>query len=510
MRIRIFLMTAGLLGILVVSLQGAEKLPEQAKPRSPTAFDVGDQKQLLIDRRFLETSTGITLRMNPPVKMGSVLRPEKPWESRDIGFCVSVVQDGDVCKMWYMARSVEGGLRYCYATSKDGIAWERPNLGLHEFEGSKANNIVITGAIETMVFLDPIAPTESRYKAVSVMHWPDPEKAGVYVHSSPDGIHWKMSNRRVFPLAPDTANQAIYDPRVKKYVAYIRLWSPERKVGRLEMDDITQAWPFQQLDRPYYIWGKDKIPVPSGEAPVAFGYDDRDPPQSDHYNPACVQYPFAADVYLLFPSAYRHSRRAARSIYDNDGLLDIQMAVSRTGNDFQRVSREPYAPLGVEGEIDARNLYMAAGLVRNGNEIYQYYGGYRIGHDSFAKARFDGSLCRLKQRLDGFVSADAGFEGGEFVTPLLKFSGDQLLLNVNCSAMGTCKVEMLDAAGTPLVGRTLVDCDEIGGNWIERPVTWKGKGDLHNVAGQPVRLRFVMRSTKLYAFQFAKTSQSHP
>jgi hypothetical protein len=33
----------------------------------------------------------------------------------------------------------------CYATSKDGIHWEKPELGLIGFEGSKENSTVIEG-----------------------------------------------------------------------------------------------------------------------------------------------------------------------------------------------------------------------------------------------------------------------------------------------------------------------------------------------------------------------------
>ena len=33
----------------------------------------------------------------------------------------------------------------CYAESKDGITWTKPELGLFEFDGSKANNIVWDG-----------------------------------------------------------------------------------------------------------------------------------------------------------------------------------------------------------------------------------------------------------------------------------------------------------------------------------------------------------------------------
>ena len=61
--------------------------------------------------------------MNPAKKTGCVLRPDRPWASRDIGFCVSVIQLDGKYKMWHMAREKDVNkepIRFCYAESKDG------------------------------------------------------------------------------------------------------------------------------------------------------------------------------------------------------------------------------------------------------------------------------------------------------------------------------------------------------------------------------------------------------
>jgi hypothetical protein len=41
------------------------------------------------------------------------------------------------------------------------------------------------------------------------------------------------------------------------------------------------------------------------------------------------------------------------------------------------------------------------------------------------------------------------------------------------------------------------------GNYVERPVTWTGVDDVGELAGQVVRLRFVMKDADLYALRFA-------
>ena len=302
--------------------------PVAANPPPAPAINASSGKQLLIDSTFFADNQRITLTMNPPVKMGPVLRPDRPWEAADMGFCVSVVQDNDFYKMWYLTES-EAKYYICYATSSDGIRWEKPNLGLFTFHGSTDNNIVMTQPVETTVFLDPVAPPESRFKAIHAMNWPDAKTAGLYVHTSADGIHWTISKQRVLPVLPDTANQVFFDTRLKKYVAYIREWAQMRKIGRIEMDDVTKPWPINALDKPYYIWGEGKIPVASREAPIVFSYDEHDPPNSDHYNPACVQYPWADRAYFLFPSAFSH-------VSDK---VDIQMATSRDGVAWTRLAR---------------------------------------------------------------------------------------------------------------------------------------------------------------------------
>src|SRR5688572_4646102 len=74
----------------------------------------------------------------------------KPGEPDDEGvrFYGTVIASGDKLQMWYLGRSSldrgdKGGqYRVCYATSRDGLNWEKPHLGLVEFNGTKANNIV--------------------------------------------------------------------------------------------------------------------------------------------------------------------------------------------------------------------------------------------------------------------------------------------------------------------------------------------------------------------------------
>src|SRR5439155_542207 len=80
---------------------------------------------------------------------------------------------------------------------------------------------------------------------------------------------------------------------------------------------------------------------------------------------------------------------------------------------------------------------------RRANELSLYYTAYDVTHGGYAKRdNLGGVITRALYRLDGFMSAEAGYEGGEFTTPLLTFSGDRLELNLDGSAGGWCRVEL--------------------------------------------------------------------
>ena len=122
-----------------------------------------------------------------------------------------------------------------------------------------------------------------------------------------------------------------------------------------------------------------------------------------------------------------------------------------------------------------------------------------------SESYFTGKLSRLRRytlRLDGFASVFAPRAGGEFVTKPFVFSGQHLSLNFSTSAAGSIRIELQNAAGRPIEGYTLADCSEIFGDATEYVVRWTSGSDVGALAGQPVRLRCVLREADLYALQF--------
>jgi len=206
------------------------------------ALAVGNRKQLFIDHRFIEASKGISLKVNPPVvRPEPVLWSEKPWEAFSLAY-YSVAADEGLFKMWYAAfdgdawgkGSERGKVLVCYATSRDGFRWEKPDLGLVEYKGSRNNNIILDRGwtMKTMsVFIDPNGPREKRYKMIYdhpgaqgvVLFQPGGDYTDKRVATSPDGLHWTFPDSSNLKHSVDTQHIAFWDARIKKYVVYIRV-----------------------------------------------------------------------------------------------------------------------------------------------------------------------------------------------------------------------------------------------------------------------------------------------
>ena len=88
------------------------------------------------------------------------------------------------------------------------------------------------------------------------------------------------------------------------------------------------------------------------------------------------------------------------------------------------------------------------------------------------------------------------------VTKPFIFSGSDLHLNIDTSAIGSAAVALLDESGTPFYGYDIPDCDVIRGNFIDKTVSWHDESDIGKFDGKPVRLRIMMRGSKLYSLQF--------
>ena len=477
---------------LLALLMGIQCLAAEEKAADTIQIiDVGNRKQLFVDELFFESSDNVLLHVNPAIKTGErTLVSDRPWEDATLNW-FSVMEDASKYRMWYECYDVEGwptsdDTSFCYAESMDGIHWDKPSLGLFAYHDSTDNNILFRqiGGEGTHsrvhgagVFKDPVAPPEARYKAVSQGMFaafdPPYRVAGM---CSPDGLRWTRLSSPICDVFADSQYSAFWDEGVGEYVLFGRASGHGRSIGRATSPS------FEHFDA----------------LTLVFQTDDLDPPDSDLYNPAALKYPYADRVYLMFPSLYQHST----------DTLDIHLAVSRDGIHWSWPERgAPFVALGAAGAFDSGSLYMGQGLVRAGNELWQYYGGSPLKHnetelDALANPGNRRVYSRLVSRLDGFVSVDAGEEEGCFITPPLAFRGTTLQLNVQTGGTGEVRVGLLDAADKPLAGYTVEDCIPVTGDHIETSVAWKTGTELPDMDGKPLKLEVRMTNASLFAFRF--------
>ena len=486
--------------------------------QAPGVLDIGDRKQLFLDEGLIERSEGVRLTMHRPRRDGRVLlAPDAPWEvDRQIGLYCSIIREGDRFRLWYFLSSDR--LRcLSYAESPDGLDFEKPILGLHELDGSRQNNVVIPGPDGGgCVWIDPHAPTGERYRNQTKCYpgWPDGKIPTEYHrYASPDGLHWE---RRPDALDKpfDTQSICLWDQRIGRYVLYTRNWvhpgDPHlsyRTVRRLESDDLEH-------------WDSQTSVMEADARDLATHQTSTGQPPVDYYGADVFKYPGAGDLYVMLSQAYWHwAERPPEEQWGESGdprrvvirrlapaAIDVRLAWSRDGINFDRAGgREPFMELGPEGRWDSRMVWALPDPIPVGDELWIYYAGTNRDHDGFVDPCSDGLLSgmgRAVLRLDGFVSADAAYGAGEIITRPLVFEGSVLELNVETSGGGALRVEIQEASGRQVEGFTAKDSAPLCCNSVRAQATWAGGSDLGRLAGRPVRLRFVMRDCRLYAFRF--------
>ncbi|REJ90151.1 MAG: hypothetical protein DWQ45_15885 [Planctomycetota bacterium] len=515
------------------------------------AVEIGSRRELFVEESLVERLEGdAELRLHHPVPQEVVMEHDEPWEGSGSVYH-SVFKDGDLYRMYYAAgqltvtpNGVDAGTHgqfCCYAESDDGIHWRKPALGLHEFEGSRANNIVMVRQKvgdamsvpgEPAVFKDdnPDAPADARYKALlPADRLPEDNRRGLLAFKSPDGLHWSpMSDEAVINAgAFDSQNLAFWDAERGQYRAYWRyftgggddlkeVWNPQgdrairtavshdflhwEEQADLEYVDSPSEQLYTNQVKPYYRAPHLLIGFPTRY--VERGHQDgpdhearasAGPERTDLWSPSLRALPELENRLWRAKASERYGRALT------EGLL----MASRDGVVFKRWN-EGFLRPGIErpGTWNYGHQFIAwhpvetKGMLEGGpNELSLY------AVESYWTDTSD-LLRRYTLRLDGFVSVQAPLSGGELVTQPIVFSGNTLWLNFATSAAGSVRVEIQNEQGEPLPGYSLEDCEELFGDTLDRPVVWKSEADLAELAGRAVRVRFELRDADLYSYQF--------
>ncbi len=459
-----------------------------------SVIEVGSESQLFLDRHLIDEMRGLELKLHGPLPREEVLRFDQPWEG-DTSWHPIVIRDGDLFRMWYRVSSgnEDRGTKTAYAESRDGVHWERPALGLIEFQGSTENNLIWptpgNKGINMCVFRDPNpeVPEAERYKAIV-------QTRDIHGLISADGLRWKpIKPDPLIPRLEDQANDgphaAFWDPWQSRYVVFKRGWwgeTPEKQLDAGGTRGAANRTVRRFTSKDFRSWqGPEWVEIPFGTQP-----------REQFYSSAALPYPWARNVYLMFPMRFILDRSGRDWPYP--GLSDICFLSSRDGLRWERSFREAWIRPGMDQKNwHERSMSFGSGLVETApGELSMYMiENYRTP---------EAHIRRMTLRRDGFISVHASDLGGEFTTHPLKFEGSLLRINYSTSVTGSVGVEVLNDFSRPILGFTLKDSGEIFGDHLQQRVRWNGRDDLSSLKGQVIRLRFVLRDADLYSFRFAE------
>lgn len=335
----------------------------------------------------------------------------------------------------------------------DGIHWERPELGLVEYQGSKKNDFLPDDAFMPYFFQDlHEEDPRKRYKGL-IRTGTTTTTTTFDLYYSPDSLNWTpCEHNPVIDTAP--------------------------RIGRAESPDMVH-------------WSDpETILMP----------DEQDPPDTEFYVMPVTVY---AGLYVGLLWIFRA----------NDSTHHPELVFSRNGIHYERNYREPFIQRGGHsGEYDSSCVYNLEPLVHN-DRIYTYctdanWRSYRTLLE--LGDRGVGAIGVVETPLDGFVAVEGKKRGySEMVTRSFGFAGRQLRVNLQAHLAddvlpNECEVRvaLLTPNHQPLPGFGFEDADPITTTDQAHLVSWQGRTDLSELAGGPIKLHFYFRNAKLFAFQF--------
>jgi len=395
----------------------------------------------------------------------------------------TVIRIGDTFHMWYNGHYERKYYVVCYATSKDGVQWVKPSLGLVEFRGSKDNNIT--------EFTD-----QSLWSTAAVLYEPedpDPDRRFKMIYEvddrrfkappaafgkrfsaafSSDGLRWKHSPRN--PVGP-----ALEMAGITKFrgLYYVNGQSSGRQHVRAARKLITFASADFENWSPCGALGLDRSSDLSGPS---IGWEGNFMGEQLHLGAALWN---RGNVILGIYGQWHGDLSGDRRLL----TMDLGLAVSHNaihfhepipGYRFIPAMEQPGSPIGVHP-----TLQQGQGIENVGERTLYWYSLWRGGPGSgvrmvsWGRDRL-GMLKPYQNRRPRAISCPIRVVGG------------QAKVYVNASGLGDqsqLRIELMDEGFRPLPGYNGVDAPVLGKDGFRIPVSWRG-GDVLTASQGLVRV----------------------
>lgn len=469
-------------------------------------INISNRRECFFDNYLIDTKrTTAEFAVHQPIRQEIVMEHTAPWEGNGSDYH-NMFYDNGIWRMYYLGWEVfdPKGIVVCYAESKDGIHWVKPNLGLCEFEGSYDNNIILDRKAlphvdNFMVFRDdnPNCPAEKRYKAILSI-----SKKGLGYYYSADGLHFSEGSIITNKGAFDSLNVAFWDKDAKKYRCYYRAAHAlgcKELVCKFDESHVRDIRYMESED--FENWTEEVL--------LDFG----DAEDIALYTNVVQNYYRAPNILIGFPSRYIYRREWTKSFdelcgkeerkkrFDKEprlGLVttDCVFICSRDGSHFKRHDEAFMRPDTENGKNWVYgDCYPVRGIIETPSKVEGAPSEMSIyAHDNhwIGPSR----LWRYSLRLDGFVSLHAGAKEKTVVTKPFVYEGKELFINFSTSAWGGMQISLVAEDGRRFEG------PEVFGDAIDRLVHFDNEEAVATLCGTPVTLEIRMRDSDLYSLKF--------
>jgi hypothetical protein len=477
------------------SVEQEPAMPAYLKsPPAVIPIDLG--RQLFVDD-FLIADTTLRREFHLAAyhPASPVLKPDQPWEMKNPDQSAAMVFSDGVWydpqdqrfKMWYLVGQSEAT---GYATSTDGIHWEKPALDVRP-----PTNIVQPGGRDSStVWLDLEEKDPARrfkmFRVIGagsdpVTDWNNWQMA---IHFSRDGIHWGE---------PVAKSGRLVDRSTV-------FWNPFRQVW---VYSIRHVYKVDGAVDKRYGFARKRSYVEAADVLAAARWEVNEPARwtdIDRLDPQRADLKIKPQLYNLDAVAYESLMVGFFTVWrgqpaDRHKPNEVVLGYSRDGWHWWRPDRRAFCPVSDhQGDWNANNVQSAGGgFLVVGDKLYFYVSG-RSGRPGGNKAgTCTTGLATLRR--DGFASMDGGQTGGTLTTRPVRFQGKHLFVNVD-DPSGELLVEALHESGAVISGFTKEKCVPVAADKTSQPIRWKAAEDLSSLTNQAVRFRFHLKNGRLYSF----------